>query len=64
MSLQSAIFPWPWTLHQSNDYEQPSFTIKAANGTEVAHYEGLDARTKAEVIMELAAEKAVTEVLK
>lgn len=64
MSIANCIFPWPWKIEETGAPPSYRYLITDAQGKEICKFSGVDAKCKAEVIMELAAEKQVREQTK
>ena len=59
MSIINALWPWPWKLVESGSPPHYDYAVYDAVGGQVVSYMGVDAKAKAECIMELRAQKAV-----
>lgn len=59
MAVRDLVLPWPWKLHEGNQYPQKEFWINDANGDEIVRFTGKNASAKAEAIMELGAQMAI-----
>ena len=59
MTLLDTLFPQPWRVVEGGALPRLDYTVKAANGAEVAFYCGPDAVHKANAILELASRRNV-----